>query len=225
MFFFNYKLLQSSMTNNSKEIILIGYSGHALTVIDAISSLNFEVNSYFDLKSNSNCLFDFEYLGDEKNFDFNKLKSNQYLFPAIGENSIRKKIVEFIESKKLKELLLIHQNAYIGLKTKIGNSSLVAAGVLINCASVIGKGCILNTGCIIEHEAEIGDFVHIGPGATLAGNVSIGELSFIGANSTIKQGIRIGKNCIIGAGSVVLKDIPNDSIFVGNPAKFLRKND
>ena len=46
----------------------------------------------------------------------------------------------------------------------------------------------------------------------------------IGANATIKQGVTIGKNVIIGSGSVVLNDVPDDSVFVGNPAKYLRKN-
>ena len=49
-----------------------------------------------------------------------------------------------------------------------------------------------------------------------------GELSFIGIGTTIIQGIKIGRNVTIGAGSVVIKDIPDNVMVVGNPAKILK---
>ena len=52
--------------------------------------------------------------------------------------------------------------------------------------------------------------------------VYIGENTWIGAGVIIVPGIRIGKNCVIGAGSVVTKDIPDDSLAVGNPCRVLR---
>ena len=48
-----------------------------------------------------------------------------------------------------------------------------------------------------------------------------GELSFIGIDTTIIQGIKIGKNVTIGAGSVIIKDIPDNVIIVGNPTKII----
>ena len=48
--------------------------------------------------------------------------------------------------------------------------------------------------------------------------ITIGEDCWLGANVTVLPGVTIGNRCIIGAGSVVTKDIPNDSVYVGNPA-------
>jgi acetyltransferase-like isoleucine patch superfamily enzyme len=48
-----------------------------------------------------------------------------------------------------------------------------------------------------------------------------GELSFIGISAIIIQGIKIGKNVTIGAGSVVIKDIPDNAVVVGNPGKVI----
>jgi acetyltransferase-like isoleucine patch superfamily enzyme len=53
----------------------------------------------------------------------------------------------------------------------------------------------------------------------LAGNVEIGEFSLVGINSTILPGIKVGKNCVIGAGSVVTKNLMDNSIVKGNPAR------
>lgn len=55
--------------------------------------------------------------------------------------------------------------------------------------------------------------------------VEIGDNVFIGMNSIIMGGVKIGKNVIIGANSVVTKDIPDDSIVCGNPAKIISNID
>lgn len=53
--------------------------------------------------------------------------------------------------------------------------------------------------------------------------IAIGDNVWIGGNSVINPGITIGNNCVIGSGSVVTKNIPDNSIAVGNPAKVIRK--
>ena len=70
---------------------------------------------------------------------------------------------------------------------------------------------------ILAHDASI--FKHIG--YSKIGKVKIGNNVFVGANTTILPGVNIGNNTIIGAGSVVTKDLPENSIAVGNPAKVI----
>lgn len=53
--------------------------------------------------------------------------------------------------------------------------------------------------------------------------VTIGERCWIGGHVTICPGVTIGDRCVIGAGAVVVNDIPDDSLAVGNPAKVIRK--
>ena len=53
--------------------------------------------------------------------------------------------------------------------------------------------------------------------------VTIGKNVWIGSGSIILPGVSIGDNSIIGAGSVVNKDIPENSIAVGNPCKVIKK--
>ncbi len=54
--------------------------------------------------------------------------------------------------------------------------------------------------------------------------VVIKDGAFIGGHSTILKGVTIGKNSIVGAGSVVFQDIPDEQIWIGNPAKFVKEN-
>lgn len=55
------------------------------------------------------------------------------------------------------------------------------------------------------------------------GDVYIGKHTFIGVNTIICNSVRIGDNVIIGAGSIVTKDIPDNEIWAGNPARLIRK--
>lgn len=57
----------------------------------------------------------------------------------------------------------------------------------------------------------------------LEGHIEIGEHSFIGTGSIITGSVQIGRSVIVGAGSVVTRDIPDNEIWAGNPARFIKK--
>lgn len=59
----------------------------------------------------------------------------------------------------------------------------------------------------------------------LSGGVKVGEGVHVGASSVVAHGIKIGSNSIIGMGAVVLRDVPERTIVVGNPARVLRTLD
>jgi sugar O-acyltransferase (sialic acid O-acetyltransferase NeuD family) len=203
------------------ELFLIGYGGHGFVIADAALISNvYSIKGYYEIKESIFNPFNLKYMGLEKNIEFNS--ENQYFFPSIGSNNLRKEIVSLIEQKKVHQTKIIHPKSIISESSNIGKSTFISAGSVINPFVKICKGCIINTSSIIEHECIIGDFTHIGPGAVLAGNVTIGECSFIGANSVVIQGVNIGSNSVIGAGAVVINNIPDNQTWVGNPAKRIK---
>lgn len=203
-------------------IAIIGYSGHSFVVLDAAKQSGMTVDYYCEIMESLVNPFKLVYLGNENNPTFDWNIAGTFIL-GVGDNKIRQKVAKLINSKGKELINVIHPSSVISEHLIIGTGNLIAANSAVNALSKIGNNCILNTGCIIEHECVIQSGVHIAPGAVLAGNVFVGENSFVGANSVVKQGVKIGKNVIVGTGSVVIKDIPDNEIWVGNPAKLLKK--
>lgn len=204
-----------------KNKILIGYSGHGYVVADLALENNYKLLGYTEIFRMKNNPFNLEYLGNERDKNFQFWEMDIDFLIGIGDNGIREKVFSFVRSKGKNVSTLIHPTSSVSKFVTIGSGVFINRNVSINTFVKVGDNVLLNTGCIIEHECVISDSVHICPGAVLAGNVKIGDRTLIGANSVIKQGVSIGKDVTIGAGSVVLKDIPDGATFVGNPARLI----
>ena len=72
------------------------------------------------------------------------------------------------------------------------------------------------------HDGGVGLFRHEFPGINLFGKIKIGDNVFIGSNTIILPGVRIGNNVVIAAGSVITKDVPDNVIVAGVPAKVIK---
>lgn len=82
----------------------------------------------------------------------------------------------------------------------------------------IGKNTLITGARILTHDASTKKSL----GYTKIGKVKIGNNVFIGINTIILPNVKIGNNVIVGAGTVVTKDIPDNSVVVGNPMKIVK---
>ena len=108
----------------------------------------------------------------------------------------------------------------IGNNVDIGANSTLERGILSD--TIIGDGTKIDTLVVIGHNSIIGKKCQITACTILGGSVSIGDMCFIGLNSTIKNNLKIGNNVIVAAGAVVIKNVPDDDIVAGTPAKSIK---
>lgn len=202
-------------------VILIGYSGHGLVLADTAKENKITLIGYAEPCPVTKNPFGLQYIGNEREHDFLGWKQNFSFLLGIGDNLIREKIFNLVQTQGKQVINLVNSTASISSTVSFGQGIFVNRNVSINAYSEIGSNVILNTGCVVEHECILGSSVHIAPGVVLAGNVTVGQRTFVGANSVVKQGVVIGKDVIIGAGSVILESVPDGSKVVGNPGRIL----
>lgn len=193
---------------------LYGASGHSKVVIDIVESNGEKITAIYDDNKAINKIFD---------YDVHSLK-NQFegaFIVAIGNNQLRRKIVNKLDCVFA---TAIHPKAILSKYSTVGEGTTIMAGTTISCDVNIGKHVIINHNASVDHDCILGDFVHVSPAAILAGDIQVMEGAHIGIGSQIIQGIKIGKWSTIGAGAVVIKDVPDFAVVVGNPAKIIKYN-
>jgi len=118
----------------------------------------------------------------------------------------------------------------------IGDNCNICAHCFIENDVKIGNSVTVKCGVYLWDGITVEDNVQIGPNVTFTNDkyprakkdfdlkkILIKKNASIGADSTILGGVIIGENAMIGAGSIVTKDIPANELWVGSPAKFVRK--
>lgn len=143
---------------------------------------------------------------------------------AVGGPRTRRLIVNKLEALGVNQFAtLIHPSVKMSESVEIGQGSMICAGTIITVDIVLGKHNIVNINCTIGHDCRFGDFCTVAPIAAISGNVTMGDLVEVGTAAAIRQGAKLEKGSMLGMGGVLTKDIPANSIFVGNPAKFLKE--
>ena len=198
-------------------IYIFGASGHAKVVVDIVISNEKTVVALVDDSPISNVLMDIPIINTSL-FEFN---CEMCFIIAVGNNRVRKNIVA---KNNFKYDNAIHKTASISNFVKLGIGNVIMPNAVINVDATIGNHCIINSNSVVEHDCVLADYVHISPSAALAGNVYVGEGAQIGIGACIKQGIKIGKWSIIGAGCVIIHNVPDYAVMVGNPGRLINYN-
>lgn len=117
---------------------------------------------------------------------------------------------------------IIHPAASVSTFAAIGPGTVLLQNVTVNARARLGAHVMVLPGAVISHDDDIGDYTCIASSATVAGGVKIGEGCYLGSNCSINVGVKLGRHTLVGMGAVVLKDMPERSVLVGNPARVLR---
>jgi sugar O-acyltransferase (sialic acid O-acetyltransferase NeuD family) len=215
-----------------KNILILGAKQHAEVMFDAISSNINNINIVGFLDDNPSLQGEIvmgkPVLGTLNDLDeiINKHNiTSIYLGISARHIKIRERMQKIISEKKLFNGNVIHEKAYISPSAEIGEGNYFAPTTVVNSFAKIGTNCVFYSGAVVDHHTIVGDNVYCGPNVSMASDIRIGNNTYIGIGAVIIPHIKIGKNVTIGAGTVVIKDIPDNSVVVGVPARLIKYNE
>ena len=143
---------------------------------------------------------------------------------GLGKPKIRQYMATMAQELGGTLATAIDENATIGKYSTIAVGATILSQACVSNAATIGKAPLIYYNAVVTHDCQVGDFVELSPGATLLGKVRVGDFTHIGSNATVFPNVTIGSNCIVSAGAVVTKDVPDNAIVAGSPARFLKNN-
>lgn len=136
---------------------------------------------------------------------------------GIGDNRLRRQIAERCGPVRL--LVAVHPAAAVSKAAFLGDGTVVMAGAVVNPDAQVGLGVIINSGAVIEHDVVVGNYAHVSPNAAMGGGSRLGAESHLGLGAVILPGVSVGERAVIGAAAAVIRDIPDDRVALGVPAR------
>lgn len=206
-----------------KPIIILGAGTLGRSALEIFKSNDVIVYGFLDdnKKLKGKEIEDVAVLGStEERSILNEIGKSAEVFIAIDENTVRKKLADFLKKdRKVMPVNAIHKSLIIADSAQLGHGNLISAGTIIRPAASVGNHCILHSRTTIDTGANIGNLVQIGVGSNINSGVEVEDDVFIGSGVTVVSGVKIGEGARIGAGSVVVENVASGDTVFGNPAK------
>jgi sugar O-acyltransferase (sialic acid O-acetyltransferase NeuD family) len=147
--------------------------------------------------------------------------SNVYC--PIGNNPLRRKILSRVKELGYNTPYFIHPSACIADNVSIAEGVYVLPQTVIMPFTKIDKYCMISMNAKIAHHSILEEGCFISTGVNFGANIHALKDAYMGIGSLIMTGVKIvGENSLIGAGSIVIRDVPDNAVMVGNPAKVLK---
>ena len=203
-----------------KKVILFGITEMSKVICEFIDNTGIDKvvaftadNKFVNGKTSFNKLPLFAFEEIEKHYPPNEhyfltIRSTQSATKHVSEKKFRE-----IEEKGYSFYSYIDPQAYIAKSAQIGVNCIVCPTAVIEPFATIEDGVFVRSGVYISHHTKIGAHTYLAPRVAFSGNIVVGKNCFIGTNATIRDKVKIGNDSIVGAGAVVLKDLPQKSVY------------
>lgn len=210
-----------------RDIVIIGCGGFGREVHDIIDALNAQAPRY-------NLLGYADDSASEQNTALVERRGSRVLGSldtvlaqydaaefaiGIGNPQVRKELDTKLVEAGWRAATLVHPSATFGGDVRIGEGSIVCAGVRVTTDVTLGRSVHLNLNATVGHDVTLHDYVSVNPLVAISGWVEAHEGVMFGTHSAILQNLSVGAGSVVGAGSCVVKNVPEGVVVKGVPAK------
>ncbi|WP_405206740.1 NeuD/PglB/VioB family sugar acetyltransferase [Aquimarina sp. LLG6339-5] len=163
-------------------------------------------------------------IGRYKDLFLDEFKNKiQDVYCPIGVNAVR---VEYLSTLKKEGYGIpgfLHHTVSIAPDVTIGEAVYMLAGNIVMPHTTIGNYIMINMDSTIAHHVTLEDGVFMSSGVNIGALINVRENAYVGMGVTAMTGVKeIGKETLIGAGTVIIKDVPEYTTVVGNPARVIK---
>lgn len=216
-----------SIKDSVMRVVIIGYGAQAKYVLEIFQRVkNVEVVGLLDISQDKRFvgrkLRDIAVIGGIEMLEKLVIQKVKRAIVCCADTRRKEAFTKHVVQVGFKLLNAIHPASVIATNAQIGEGVIINAGAIIQSDAVLGDGVMVHAGVIIEHDNQIKDFANLAPGVKLSGWVTVGKRATIYTGASVAPQVSIGHDAIVGAGAVVLKDVPNNGVAFGVPARLIR---
>ncbi len=145
------------------------------------------------------------------------------VYCPLGNNVLRRKFLTDARNLGLKTPNFIHSSVVISPEVQMGEGVYILLGAQIMPFVHIENDVMISMNACVAHHSVLREGTFLSTGVNFGASIIAEENAYVGIGATIMTGVcRLGKNCLVGAGAVVIKDVEDDAVVAGVPAKFIK---
>jgi sugar O-acyltransferase (sialic acid O-acetyltransferase NeuD family) len=131
----------------------------------------------------------------------------------------RRRIVERLGLDDDRYATIVHPTATVGASCRVGWGSVLLAHVDLTADVSVGRHVAVMPQVVLTHDVTIGDFATVASGVRAGGGCRVGEGAYVGSGACLREGVEIGARAMVGMAAVVTRDVPEERLWYGNPAR------